>query len=45
MTEQQTAFLELDDIQGPVLRHRPLPYFGAFFLLRIDGPPIRSGST
>jgi Dyp-type peroxidase family len=38
MTEQQTALLELDDIQSPVLRNRPLPYFGAFLLLRIDDP-------
>ena len=38
MTEQQTALLELDDIQGPVLRNRPLPYFGTYLLLRIDDP-------
>jgi len=38
MTEQQTPVLELDDIQGPVLRNRPLPYFGAYLLLRIDDP-------
>jgi deferrochelatase/peroxidase EfeB len=28
--------LELDDIQGTVLRNRPLPYFGAYLLFRID---------
>ena len=38
MTEEQTAALEFDDIQGPVLRNRPLPYFGAYLLLRIDNP-------
>jgi Dyp-type peroxidase family len=38
MTEQQSAALELDDIQGPVLRNRSLPYFGAYLLLRIDDP-------
>ena len=38
MTEPQTAALELDDIQGPVLLPRPLPYFGAYFIVRIDDP-------
>jgi Dyp-type peroxidase family len=38
LTEQQTAGLEFDEIQGPVLRTRPLPYFGAYFILRIDDP-------
>jgi hypothetical protein len=39
MTEEQSAaVLEFDDIQGPVLRNRPLPYFGAYLLLRIDNP-------
>jgi Dyp-type peroxidase family len=38
VTEQQTPNLEFDDIQGPVLRNRPLPYFGAYLLLRIDNP-------
>ena len=38
MTEKQSAVLELDDIQGPVLRNRPLPYFGVYLLLRIDDP-------
>ncbi len=28
--------LELDDIQGTVLRNRPMPYFGAYVLFRID---------
>jgi Dyp-type peroxidase family len=28
--------LELDDIQGTVLRNRPMPYFGAYLLFRID---------
>ncbi|HVG00840.1 MAG TPA: Dyp-type peroxidase [Chloroflexia bacterium] len=36
MIEEQSALLEFDDIQGPVLRKRPLSYFGAYFLLRID---------
>jgi Dyp-type peroxidase family len=30
--------LELADIQGTVLRQRPSPYTGAYFLLRIDDP-------
>ena len=30
--------LELDDIQGTVLRQRPSPYRGAYLLLRIDDP-------
>ena len=38
MTEYQTAALEFDDIQGPVLLPRPLPYFGAYFIVRIDDP-------
>lgn len=31
-----TVQLELDDIQGTVLRNRPMPYFGAYVVLRID---------
>jgi len=38
MTQQQSAVLDLDDIQGPVLRKRPLPYYGAYFVVRIDDP-------
>ena len=38
MTEKQSAALEFDDIQGPVLLPRPLPYFGAYFIVRIDDP-------
>jgi Dyp-type peroxidase family len=40
MTEEtsQAQVLELDDIQGTVLRQRPSPYTGAYFLLRIDDP-------
>ena len=38
MTEQQTAVLELEDIQAPVLRLRPFPYRGAYFVVRIDDP-------
>jgi len=38
MTEQQAAVLEFEDIQGPVLRKRPIPYYGAHFILRIDDP-------
>ena len=37
MTRQRSV-LELDDIQGTILRSRPLPYFGAYLLLRIDDP-------
>ncbi|MFT7773611.1 Dyp-type peroxidase [Roseateles sp.] len=28
--------LELNDIQGTILRNRPMPYFGAYVLIRID---------
>ena len=38
MTEQQRAVLEFEDIQAPVLRRRPLPYRGAYFVVRIDDP-------
>jgi deferrochelatase/peroxidase EfeB len=40
MTEEtsQAQVLELEDIQGTVLRQRPSPYTGAYFLLRIDDP-------
>jgi Dyp-type peroxidase family len=38
MAQPSTTTLELDDIQGIILRDRPLPYFGAYFLLRIDDP-------
>src|SRR5215216_6506071 len=38
MTIEHSAVLELDDIQGPVLRDRPLPYYGTYLLLRIDDP-------
>lgn len=31
-----SQILELDDIQGTVLRNRPMPYFGAYLLFRID---------
>jgi Dyp-type peroxidase family len=34
----QAQVLELEDIQGTVLRQRPSPYTGAYFLLRIDDP-------
>jgi len=30
--------LELADIQGTVLRNRPMPYFGSYLLFRIDDP-------
>ena len=30
--------LELDDIQGTVLRYRPQPYFGGYLVVRIDDP-------
>ena len=30
--------LELDDIQGTVLRQRPAPYTGAYFLLHVSDP-------
>ena len=32
MTQPSTTTLELDDIQGIILRDRPLPYFGAYLL-------------
>src|SRR5229473_7742457 len=38
MTQPSTTPLELDDIQGIILRDRPFPYFGAYLLLRIDDP-------
>ena len=38
MTEKQSAVLEFDDIQGPVLLPRPFPYYGAYFIVRIDDP-------
>jgi hypothetical protein len=28
--------LELDDIQGTVLNNRPMPYFGAYVVFRIN---------
>lgn len=31
-----TVQLELDDIQGTVLRNRPMPYVGAYLLFRVD---------
>ncbi|MEU2621445.1 Dyp-type peroxidase [Streptomyces sp. NPDC007157] len=37
-TTHQEQVLELADIQGTVLRQRPSPYTGAYFLLRIDDP-------
>lgn len=30
--------LELADIQGTVLRNRPMPYFGSYLLFRVDDP-------
>jgi Dyp-type peroxidase family len=36
--EHSAAVLEFDDIQATVLRRRPLPYFGAYFVFRIDDP-------
>src|SRR6266852_6067277 len=38
MPQPSTTPLELDDIQGIILRDRPFPYFGAYLLLRIDDP-------
>ncbi|MFL4909792.1 Dyp-type peroxidase [Streptomyces sp. MMS24-I2-30] len=32
----QAQVLELDDIQGTLLRQRPSPYTGVYFLLRVD---------
>ncbi|MFI6494965.1 Dyp-type peroxidase [Streptomyces sp. NPDC050564] len=37
-TTHQEQVLELADIQGTVLRQRPSPYTGAYFLLRVDDP-------
>ncbi|MFI9028038.1 Dyp-type peroxidase [Streptomyces sp. NPDC053560] len=31
--------LELDDIQGALLRKRPVPCVGSYLLLRVDSPP------
>src|SRR6266511_990062 len=36
MTTETSITLELDDMQAGVLRPRPNPYAGAYFLLRID---------
>ncbi|MGW2950835.1 Dyp-type peroxidase [Streptomyces eurythermus] len=36
--QAQAQVLELDDIQGTLLRQRPSPYTGAYVLLRIDDP-------
>ena len=36
MAEQKSIRLELEDIQGGVLRPRPTPYAAAYILLRID---------
>ena len=38
MTAADTPPLQLDEIQGFVLRTRPSPYVGTYFLLRIDDP-------
>ena len=38
MTEPQTAALEFDDIQGPCCCRGLSPYFGAYFIVRIDDP-------
>ncbi|GAA2418213.1 Dyp-type peroxidase [Nonomuraea africana] len=35
-SERKAQILELADIQGTLLRQRPWPYTGAYFLLRID---------
>ncbi|GGJ70982.1 Dyp-type peroxidase [Streptomyces brasiliensis] len=34
----QAQVLELEDIQGTLLRQRPSPYTGTYFLLRVDDP-------
>ncbi|WP_199812465.1 Dyp-type peroxidase [Streptomyces sp. NRRL S-337] len=36
--QAEEQVLELDDIQGTLLRQRPTPFTGAYFLLRIDDP-------
>ena len=36
MTDSAIPTLQLDDIQGVVLRKRPSPYVGAYLFLRID---------
>jgi len=38
LTKARAQVLELDDIQGTLLRQRPSPFTGAYFLLRIDDP-------
>src|SRR5947209_2246349 len=37
--ETEKQVLELMDIQGTVLRNRPLPYVGVYLLFRIDDAP------
>jgi Dyp-type peroxidase family len=37
--ETEKQLLELTDIQGTVLRNRPLPYVGVYLLFRIDDAP------
>src|SRR5215471_18710094 len=41
MTPAEIPALQLDDIQGIVLRNRPSPYLGTYIVLRVDDP--RSG--
>ncbi|MFE2488128.1 Dyp-type peroxidase [Streptomyces mirabilis] len=38
MTATEAAPLQLDEIQGIVLRDRPSPYVGTYILLRVDDP-------
>src|SRR6185312_2720746 len=38
MTRADLPTLELGDIQGIILRDRPVPYCGAYLLLRVDNP-------
>src|SRR5262245_32001344 len=38
MTAAEVPSLQLDEIQGIVLRNRPSPYVGTYILLRVDDP-------
>src|SRR5262245_48858919 len=40
MTATEAAPLQLDEIQGIVLRNRPSPYVGTYILLRVDDPRV-----
>jgi hypothetical protein len=39
-TPAEISALQLDDIQGIVLRNRPSPYVGTYLLLRVTIPGL-----